>query len=419
MGVFHLHQISMIFQLISQVYGDLKTWEDWVDLYMVVYASRGDTNVTLMESLKFEPEMHPHCFNDLVHKTTLYFQAQHSVRLPFAEAQKRVSSTVLSLIGLKPTNEVKYHRFPASSDDYMIDPTDVYFQDTDLKSMEESQNYKITNTGMQASVRMALFRKEGEFGLTKTMIDCARQQSKMWAKANNKNQNRDWHQIVHELSLDFNLNKVVIPPFIDLRLDKEDRDEATLPIWTKKVRSFVLKYLFEKEGDVIIFKQDLSQAITDSSRRKASKLIIDDADKFVDFCMLVSIADTSKKKKPPKKEVEQERTLKKEMHQDGGVYLLRPPSPQMPVLIATIFSFLASGTRQSMEAIGKMASLNGDRVSYPRYNPNVEFLETEKGFKKAVSYYVGFSFQNENTTLVPKMFRPPWLEHQCRSLVSK
>jgi hypothetical protein len=124
---------------------------------MIVFDARDD--VDFFKSLQAETEIHPHCFNDLVHKATLYFQAQ-SVRLP-CEAQKRVSSTMCSWIGLKPANEAKYHLFPDKySDKYLISPEDEYFQNTDLIGLWDPKNHKIENTGQEAIVRMALFRQK-------------------------------------------------------------------------------------------------------------------------------------------------------------------------------------------------------------------------------------------------------------------
>jgi hypothetical protein len=57
----------------------------------------------------------------------------------------------------------------------------------------------------------------------------------------------------------------------------------------------------------------------------------------------------------------------------------------MIMLISTLFSFIASGSKKSVDAISKMATLNGSRVTDPRYKPEIEFLPVEVGFKEMVS----------------------------------
>ena len=99
--------LDLVFQIFQDVFGGLKTWQNWVDLYMVLFQNKFKGDKEIIESLETEPELHPHCFNDLVHKTTLMFQSLLDVRLPFAEAQKRVTSTVCLLTGWKPTDQVR------------------------------------------------------------------------------------------------------------------------------------------------------------------------------------------------------------------------------------------------------------------------------------------------------------------------
>lgn len=373
----------MIFQLLHTVFGDLKTWENWLDLYIIVFMERFGDKKSVITSVDEEPEFHPHCFTDLVHKTTLYFQAAHGVRLSFAEAQKRVSATTLALSGLKPTNEVKYHRFPVEDNDFQID--DEYWTNIVLDDQEDSENYKIMNTGQQASITFAVFRQKDD-GLTKTMIDCARQQSKLWAKANNKNQSRDWHQIVSELCQHPKLANLLITPFVDLTIEADEDRRDVMGEWTNKVRTFVLTYLFEKENDVTIFQTELFTAIKAMS--KGGKEECDTAEKFVNFCLYMPLSATPKKKKGKATQAiaNKPRKARAEITQDGGMSLVRPPSPHMCLTIATIFSFLASGSKTSIDAIAKVASLNGDRVTDPRYKDDIAFLVVEDGFKASVSF---------------------------------
>jgi hypothetical protein len=77
--------------------------------------------------------------------------------------------------------------------------------------------------------------------------------------------------------------------------------------------------------------------------------------------------------------------MKQQFMNDGGIYLLRVPAPAMPILISTIFSYLASGSKTSIDAIAKLASLKGHRVADPRYKEDISFLPIEEGFRTAVS----------------------------------
>jgi hypothetical protein len=386
-----LLKLSTIFQLISSNFGNLKTWENWVDLYMILFSRRFRGNKKILESLGSEPEFHPHCFNDLVHKTTMYFQSLHNVRLPFAEAQKRVSSTVCSLTGWEPTNEVKYHGFGPTSDASPVKMSSWFSENSALTTDQDNPDYKIQNTGQRASILMTTFRFKDEPQLTKTAIACAREQSKRWAKANNKNQNRDWHQIVSELCNDPGLRRIVLPCTIDLEITNEKTRLTSDAFhgWVHNMRDHVLSYLYEKEKDISIFQNELLSAEKTSSKRTRTEDTVDTAAKFVDFCLNTKIDTTKKKKKKIIEEQEKdvpERILKKELKEDGGIALARLPSPQMILMITTIFCSLASGSKSSIEAISKVASLNGKRVANPRYKDDIRFMDLEFGFKTGVSW---------------------------------
>jgi hypothetical protein len=390
----NLQLMTLIFQLINDNFGNLKTWEDWVDLYMVLFKNRFKGKKIILTSVNEEPEFHPHSFNDLVHKTTLYFQAAHTVRLPFAEAQKRVTASVCALLDWEPTHVVKYHQYSPNTNNSIIDAEDVFRTNSNLKETPDKFNFKIQNTGQQASVMFVRFRHENGNTLTNKILECSREQSKRWAKANNKNQTRDWHQIVSELCNDSPLTKLVIPPFIDLTITDESKrnSQDTFQTWTREVRKYVLTYLHDKEGDVEIFRNANSTAVTEFKKRNpwwGGK--VETTEEFVDFCMYIQVDKSLKKKKKTGKKTKkgkakaaEEHEMKKELGQDGSCSLVRPPFPVMPTLISTMFSYLASGSRTSIEAISKVASLNGSRVPTPRYNSDVIFMEPEAGFKEAV-----------------------------------
>jgi hypothetical protein len=401
--------MDLLFKSFREVYGGLKTWEDWVDLYMVVWRGRFQDEKDFFKSLEDEPEMHPHCFNDLVHKTTLLFQSVQDVRLPFAEAQKRVTSTVCSLTGWKPTNEVKYHLFnvPTDSMDWVVDESDIYFKDKNLEEVDaenlnednKRRNYKIKNTGQTAAVTVASFRyKEGP-SLTNAMISFACVQSKRWAKSNNKNQNRDWHQIVSEMCKDSVLRRMLIPIMIDGREvnnNKRQKQPAFFD-WTTSVREYVLGFLFSNENDVDIFQTEKNQAINDAKQRLG---LVDDIvtpQDFVDFCLKPQLSSTPRKRKI--KGGSEGSEFKSEIHRDGGLYWQRPPSPKMSILIATMFSYLASGSKKSIDAIEMLATLNGGRVTDPRYKPDLGLQPFEEGYKTMVRHiFVVISVYNEITT---------------------
>ena len=79
------------------------------------------------------------------------------------------------------------------------------------------------------------------------------------------------------------------------------------------------------------------------------------------------------------------RVKKNGLNQDGGIYLQKPPNPPMPILIASLFSYMASGARGTIDAISHLANLDGARVDVPRFRRGLEFLKDESGYKTAVS----------------------------------
>lgn len=387
----HVHsplvKLDLVFQLLSNFYGGLKTWEDWVDLYMVLFTRYFQTKKDIFASLKDEPEIHPHCFNDLVHKTTLYFQALHNVRLPFSEAQKRVASTVCSLTGWNPSNEVKYHlhcpeTHPNVLNTDALNPDEQFSHDHDLTDTDQ---FKIINTGQSAGIKMVVFRNDGSANLTPKMIDCARELSERWSKANNLNQTREWAQVVMELCNDQTLKQRVLPNCIDLstKEDKIRNGPNEFRAWASGVREYVLGCMYQKECNVKIFQNDFQKALHNYDRRYDGGIYVCTPSEFADFCMNLQAEEgkTGKKKKPKQAG---ERELRKELTQDGGIYLRRPPAPIFINLVACLFSYLASGSRNSLEAIQKLASLNGKRVANPRFIEQLEFLEIEDGFKEMV-----------------------------------
>jgi hypothetical protein len=381
-----LYKMSMIFQLLRDNFGGLATWEDWVDFYMIMFEMRFRKKKSLIDSLDTEPEIHPHSFNDLVHKSTLLFQSLHPIRLAMEEGQKRAISSVCSLIGYSPTNEVIFHGCNTKEEDPELEG---FGANQNLNKETSEVDHKVENTAQQATFTVLVFRTDSGEELTKSMIVCAREQSKRWAVANNSDEKRDWHQIVTELCTNQSLKQIVVPHMIDLEIDDED-DRLSLDHffqWARNVRVHVLKLLYDKEKYVQCFKDHLQLGQT----------IVENADDFVKHCMYRAIAKKSKRRGHNSAAVaNQVRLDKKELHKDGGIYLLRPPSPEMAHLIATMFSFFASGSRTSVEAISKLASLNGKRVTEPRFKQDIEFLEIEKSFKVDVS---GIYEQDENVVI--------------------
>jgi hypothetical protein len=83
---------------------------------------------------------------------------------------------------------VRYHAFCSQDKDPGVKTYDLFNHDTDLSKPQDVPVYKIQNTGQRASIVMPQFGYENDsVGLTMTGIKCAREQSKRWAKANNKN----------------------------------------------------------------------------------------------------------------------------------------------------------------------------------------------------------------------------------------
>ena len=158
-----------------------------------------------------------------------------------------------------------------------------------------------------------------------------------------------------------------------------------------------MTYLFEHEIDSAIFKNDLENTRKSLKLRNGNLVEITDAGDFVKMCL----------EKQPEKEIRtkargtkkrDEKNKREGVNGDGSVYFKKPPSPGMCMMIMTIFSYIASGSANSVELIKQVAILNGKRVSDPRFKDNVELLEVEDDFQESVSYNVVISFRIGNTT---------------------
>jgi hypothetical protein len=385
--------LSAIINALHEIYGSLKTWENWLDLYITVWY--GPVGESIENSLRDNPEIHPTCFNDLVHKTTIYFQARHKVRFPFLEGQKRVCGTICATMNYKPRTEVKYHE--ASCEKWTIDKEEGYGLDIDLEK-ETPPNRKITSCGKIANMMIMVFRgtKNGNQDiLSPTIIDLVRMLSKRLTITGSKGEKRDWNQMLIELCENPNLSDLVVPPFFDItQQDQPEVGNNEFNTWATGVRKSVLQALYKVGNDSTVFQDDLNQCLSQLKENTKSYVpVIKNEKDYADFCSLTALnksaiaAEKAKHEESTEEEalVKIERKLKKGLNADGGIYLPKIPSPYMPNMIASMFSYLASGTAGSITAISKLAKLNGARVDNPIYNSRIRFIPNEEGYKTVVS----------------------------------
>lgn len=397
-----LFKTAGILNALKEIYGSLKTWSDWLDLYMQIWNS-GSANGVIRD-LEENREVHPSNFNDLTHKTTMCFQATHRVRFPFAEAQKRVCGAVCTLTNWKPTTEVKYHEFACGDKNWQIDPEELFATNINLVK-EDDANEKIRNCATSVPIMVMQFREPGREGLTETALSFARELSKKWTISGDKSERRDWSQMLKEICTQDILRKAIIPPFYDFNEDMvNDVKIEGYQTWATNVRRTALVLLYNLNFDCAVLTTDLAQATKELRDSKKSVIPdIQDGGDYADFCTLRAISSSEmkeKKTKMMKKFTEEEygelderdiisqmeRQKKNGLNKDGGIYLQKPPNPPMPNLIASLFSTMASGAKGTVDAISHLAHLDGARVDVPRFRSDMKFLENEPGYRTSVSH---------------------------------
>jgi hypothetical protein len=392
-----LFKVAAILKALHVLYGGLKTWSDWLDLYIKLWSDEGE-EMDILQNLKENPEVHPYSFNDLAHKTTLCFQSKHRVRFPFAEAQKRVCGAVCSLTNWKPTTEVKYHEFGGYGKKWMIEPDEVFTADTNLNTEKET-NDKIKSCAKIVPIMFMMFRDSKGEGLNETILAFLRELSKKWTISGDKSEKRDWNQMVFDLCKEPILRKAVRPPFYNYEMREWIPEVTWEPFseWATKVRRMAVEELYSQNQECQILKRDLDQALKEvRDSKKCHTPVIISQEAYADFCTLQAIgtkAISDEQKKYAKKDEEMteaeiivklKRQRKNGLNMDGGIYLQKPPTPNMPNMIASIFSYMASGAASSLDSISKMAVLNGARVDNPKFKTNLVFFENETGYKTSV-----------------------------------